>query len=112
MAQKKHFICTHTWNNQEARIEALNFMKQMTDKEFFDLLRTEKAETLQHWMGEDDFFFCHWFAESEDAIYESLENSGFSSLMITLPSEMPRFVTQYDIKESVMDSPNIIGPET
>lgn len=106
MMTKKHFICTHTWNNAEARAEALNSMKHMTDKEFFDLLRTDKAETLQHWMGEDDFFFCHWLAESEDAIYESLENSGISSFMITLPSEMPRFVTQYDIKESVMDSPD------
>ena len=110
MATKKHFICTHTWNNAESRDEALNSMKQMTDKEFFDLLRTEKAETMQHWMGKDDFFFCHWYAESEDAIYESLEKSGFSSFMITLPSQMPRFVTQYDIKDSVMESPDNIDP--
>ncbi len=104
MIKKKHYICTHTWNNTEARQDALKFMKDMTDKEFFDLLRTDKAETIQHWMGKDDFFFCHWYAENEDAIYESLDNSGFSSFMLTLPSEMPRFVTQYDIKKSKMSS--------
>ena len=106
MAEKKHFICTHTWSSTEAREEALKSMEKMTDREFFNSLRTDKAETLQHWMGSDDFFFCHWYAESEDAIYESLDKSGFSSLMITLPSEMPRFVTQYDIKDSIMNSPD------
>ena len=105
MAQKKHFICTHTWNNQEARIEALNFMKQMTDKEFFDLLRTEKAETLQHWMGEDDFFFCHWFAESEDAIYEALEAAQFNNLIVTMPNEMPRYVSSEKLTGKVMADP-------
>ena len=56
MTMKKHFICTHTWNNDEARQEALAFMEKMTDKDFLDLLNNDKAETVQHWMGKDDFF--------------------------------------------------------
>ena len=46
MAQKKHFLCTHTWNSDDARQEALKFMEEMTDKDFLDLLRNAKAETL------------------------------------------------------------------
>ena len=106
MAMKKHFICTHTWNNDEARQEALKFMEKMTDKDFLDLLNNDKAETVQHWMGKDDFFFCHWYAESEDAIYETLEKTGFATFMITLPCEMPRFVTKYDVKNTLMDNPD------
>ena len=41
-------------------------------------------------MGKEDFFFCHWYAESEDDIFDNLEKAGFNSLMMTLPNEMPR----------------------
>ena len=75
--------------NQEKLV--IKQTKGMTDKMFFEALKSEKAETLQHWMGKDDFF-CHWYAESEDAIFENLEKAGFNSLMMTLPNEMPRFV--------------------
>ena len=91
MSKKKHFICTHTWNNPESRKTVIENTKGMTDKMFFEVLKSEKAETLQHWMGKDDFFFCHWYAESEEAIFENLEKAGFNSLMMTLPNEMPSF---------------------
>ena len=57
MSKKKHFICTHTWNNPESRKTGMENTKGMTDKIFFEALKSEKAETLQHWMGKDDFFF-------------------------------------------------------
>lgn len=107
MNSKKHYICTHTWNNPDARQKVLSYSKGMTDKEFFDTLRSEKAETLQHWMGKDDFFFCHWFAESEEAIFENLEKAGFNSLMMTLPSEMPRFISVYNLTGTEMVDPDL-----
>ena len=103
---KKHYICTHTWNNAEARKDVIERTKGMTDKMFFEVLKSEKAETLQHWMGKDDFFFCHWYAESEEAIFESLEKAGFNSLMMTLPNEMPRFVSIYNITNKEMNDPD------
>tara|TARA_B100000029_G_C17067142_1_gene775434 strand:+ start:241 stop:510 length:270 start_codon:yes stop_codon:yes gene_type:complete len=80
--------------------------KGMTDADFFATLKTDKAETLQHWMGKEDFFFCHWYAESEDAIFDNLEKAGFNSLMMTLPSEMPRFVSVYNITNEEMVDPD------
>ncbi len=106
MSKKKHFICTHTWNNPESRKTVIENTKGMTDKMFFEVLKSEKAETLQHWMGKDDFFFCHWYAESEEAIFENLEKAGFNSLMMTLPNEMPRFVSIYDITNEEMQDPD------
>ena len=55
-------------------------------------LLIEKAEMLGHWRGNDDFFFCHWYAEDEDAIIDHLDKVGFNTLMNTLPNEMPIYM--------------------
>ena len=79
---------TPCWTKVETLIDStLN----MTDREFFSGIGTEKAELLQHWMGKEDFFFCHWYAESEEAILEALGD--FNDLIVTLPHEMPRYVS-------------------
>ena len=45
---KKHFICTHTWLNEDAKKQGTEFTSNMTEKEFFDSVKTDKAETLAH----------------------------------------------------------------
>ena len=90
---KKHFMATHTWTSNEARDKVIEMNSGMTEEEFFSGLKTEKAETLQHWMGKDDFFFCHWYAESEDAIIEALEKVGFNDVIVTMPNEMQRYIS-------------------
>ena len=67
--------------------------KDLTDKELFDGLKTEKAELLQHWMGTEDFFYCHWYAEDEDAIFAVLENMGMNDVIVTLPIETQRYIS-------------------
>ena len=79
-------MATHTWTSNEARDKVIEMNSGMTEEEFFSGLKTEKAETLQHWMGKDDFFFCHWYAESEDAIIEALEKVGFNDLILITPA--------------------------
>ena len=64
----------------------------MSDIESFESLNTESAETLAHWMGLSDFFFCHWYAISADAIFEALEAAGLNDLIVTMPSEMQRYI--------------------
>ena len=68
---KKHFICTHTWLNEDAKKQGTEFTSNMTEQEFFDSVKTDKAETLAHWMGKEDFFFCHWYADSADDIMDA-----------------------------------------
>ena len=48
---KKHYICTHTWSNTDIIKDVLAQQSEMTVREFFEGLKSEKAETLQHWMG-------------------------------------------------------------
>ena len=42
----------------EARETLMENTKNMTDRQFFESLKTDKVETLQHWMGTEDFFIA------------------------------------------------------
>ena len=89
---KKHYICTHTWSNPDTIKDVIKQQGEMTDKEFFAGLKTEKAETLQHWMGKDDFFFCHWKAIDEQAIIDRLSVAGLEQFIVTMatPVDFPK----------------------
>ena len=91
--KKRHYMATHTWVSDEARDQVLSATSEMSDTDFFASLKTETAETLAHWMGQGGFFFCHWYATDADAIFESLEASGLNDLIVTMPSEMQRFIS-------------------
>ena len=89
----KHFMCTHTFSSEDAWARSSNPDTVLTDRQFFELLNKDKARVLQHWRGSEDFFFCHWYAESEDAIIEALEKVGFNDLIVTMPNEMQRYIS-------------------
>ena len=91
--EKKHFMCTHTWGSDAVRDQVAEQSKEMTDVDFFALFKTEKAEVLQHWMGKDDFF------------YEALEAAQFNNLIVTMPNEMPRYVSSEKLTGKVMADP-------
>ena len=44
---KKHFMCTHTWVGDEAKKMGLENTSQMTDREFFESIKTPRAEMSQ-----------------------------------------------------------------
>ena len=44
-------------------------------------------------IGEHDFWFCHWTAESEDLIHKKLEDLKGDKLFYTLAQEMKSFIT-------------------
>ena len=45
------FLCAHTWLNEDAKKAGIEAASNMTEKEFFDSVKTDKAETLAHWMS-------------------------------------------------------------
>ena len=46
MSNKKHFICTHTWNNPESRKIVNENTKGMTDKIFFESLKSIQIDQI------------------------------------------------------------------
>ena len=92
--------------SDDIRDKFLEDTKNLTDKELFDGMKTEKAELLQHWMGTEDFFYCHWYAESEDAIHAVLEELEVDKMCATSVNEMSRFVTARDKNSRLVGDPD------
>ena len=103
---KKHYLCTHTWVSPEAREQGIKLTSKMTDSELVATLNTEKAELLQHWMGKEDFFYCHWYADDEDSIFVALEGAGFNDVMASLPNEMHRYMTVENLTNQPLINPD------
>ena len=102
---KKHFLCTHTWASEEAKEQFFFSTKDMTDRQMLEGFKTEKAELLQNWMGKEDFFYCHWYAEDEDAIFSALDLMDANSFMVSMPSEMQRYVSHEHLTDKPMVNP-------
>ena len=101
----KHFMCTHSYLSGDAKENIINQLRGVTDREFLDMNSGKNARVLQHWAGKDEFFFCHWEAESEDDIHEVLSKIGADKFIITLANEMQRYVTHNDIKDEKINIP-------
>ena len=57
-------------------------------KEIIIVPKRDDAKLYQLFIGKADFFFCHWFAESENAIIETLSQAGADDFMITMAIEI------------------------
>lgn len=98
---KKHFLCTHTFNSKVAEQAFDDAVAGLTGEQMFSLLKNEHAEMIAHWRGDDEFFYCHWYAESGDAIIDTLDKLGFGERMMTLPNEMKMFIdVNSDLKKT------------
>ena len=104
--EKKHFIATHTCFTEEARRMYIDLTKGLTHAEMLEFCKKEKAEMLSQWMGADDFFYCHWYAESEDAIHAVLEELEVDKMCATSVNEMSRFVTAQDKNSKLVGDPD------
>ena len=86
----KHFIATHTFNSDKAKKEYMKFIKhRKSNKDWFENVpKRDDAKLYQLFTGKADFFFCHWQAESENAIIDTLSKSGANEFMITMAFEI------------------------
>ena len=75
----------------------------MTDWDIFEMVKGERAEMLGHWLGKDNFLFCHCFAEDDDVIIEHLDKVGFNALMNTMPNEMPIYMSNHKITDETAE---------
>ena len=76
-------MCTHSYLSDDAKENITNQIRNATDREFLEMNSSKNARVLQHWAGKDEFFFCHWEAESEDDIHEVLAKIGADKFIIT-----------------------------
>ena len=106
LVDKKHFIAVHTCFTDEARRNFIDLSKGLTHAQMIEACKDEKAEMLAQWMGKDDFFYCHWFAESEEAIHGLLEELGVDQMCATSVNEMSRYVDANDRNSKLVGDPD------
>ena len=54
---KKHFMCTYTSLNNNAKRAFEYASTNMSDREIFEMMKRKKAEMLGHWREDKDFSF-------------------------------------------------------
>ena len=104
----KHRKTNSDWFGNETAEMKENFFKLLKIRNLLDDDNiTEKnsddyALLLQLFIGRGEFFFCHWFAESEDAIHEALELAGDAELILTVAYETPRYISSSAITDETL----------
>ncbi|MBT4568520.1 MAG: hypothetical protein HOM03_05320 [Marinovum sp.] len=83
---RKTFMAIHTYKSDLAKKNAFESLKNTvrTDYEWVERWDFPKAQCIATWVGTDDFFFCHWEAETEEDIMTTLSENGMDENLITV----------------------------
>ena len=83
---RKTFLAIHTYKSELAKKNTFESLKNTvrTDYEWADRWNFPKAQCIATWVGTDDFFFCHWEAETEEDIMTTLTENGMGENLITV----------------------------
>ncbi|MDA9776597.1 hypothetical protein N9Y08_01315 [Paracoccaceae bacterium] len=106
----KHFFVIHSFVSDEARQEYLTPPEkrdppqpQKSELQWAVEAIGEYAQCMQTWCGNDDFFYCHWIAESEDDVYQQLNAFELEGEVVnSRVSEMHQFVSAYRASDEIM----------
>ena len=107
---QNHFFVVDTFVSEEARKEYLTPpekpnppQKQLTEKKWAEQAVGDFAQCMQTWVGNDDFLYCHWMANSEDDVYRQLDNWELEGkIVISKVNEIHQFVTAYRGSDTVI----------
>ena len=107
---QNHFFVVHTFVSEEARKEYLTPpekrnppQKQLTEKKWAEEAIGDFAQCMQTWVGNDDFLYCHWMANSEDDVYRQLDDWELEGkIVISKVNEIHQFVTAYRGSDTVI----------
>ncbi len=63
----------------------------------------EYAQCMQTWVGNDDFLYCHWVAESAEDVYKQLHAFELEEKVVnSRASEMHQFISAYRASDEIM----------
>ena len=83
---RKQFLAIHTYLSDEIKKQFLMPPPRedwQTDIEWSEDWTFVNAKCLGYWVGNDDFFFCHWEAEDEQDIHDALASKGLNEFVVT-----------------------------
>ena len=106
----RHFFVVHTFVSEEARRESLTPPEKReppeprpTELQWAVQAVGEYAQCMQTWVGNDDFFYCHWVAESEEDVYKQLHAFELEEKVVnSRATEMQQFMSAYRASDEIM----------
>ena len=106
----RHFFVVHTFVSEEARREYLTPPEKrdtpeptQTELQWAVQAVGEYAQCMQTWVGNDDFFYCHWVAESEEDVYKQLHAFELEEKVVnSRATEMQQFMSAYRASDEIM----------
>ena len=105
----RHFFVVHTFVSEEARREYLTPPEKReppeprpTELQWAVQAVGEYAQCMQTWVGNDDFLYCHWVAESEEDVYKQLHAFELEEKVVnSRASEMQQFMSAYRASDEI-----------
>ena len=109
----KHFLVVHTFVSDEARRLILTPPEKRnppqerdTERDWVEFAKSgQHAKIVQHWITNEEFFYCHWVARSETDIYRQLEEFNLEGKLInSMVQEVHQYVTAFRNSDKVFRS--------
>ena len=105
----RHFFVVHTFVSEEARQGYLTPPEKReppeprpTELQWAVQAVGEYAQCMQTWVGNDDFFYCHWVAESEEDVYKQLHAFELEEKVVnSRATEMQQFMSAYRASDEI-----------
>ena len=105
----RHFFVVHTFVSEEARREYLTPPEKReppeprpTELQWAVQAVGEYAQCMQTWVGNDDFLYCHWVAESEEDVYKQLHAFELEEKVVnSRATEMQQFMSAYRASDEI-----------
>ena len=81
----RRYMAIHTFHSEQTKRAVMKWAAEnkATQREFMAGQVFDKCRTLATWLGNDDFFFCHWEAEDEQDIHNALAENGLDKFVVT-----------------------------
>ena len=91
---RKRYIAIHTFHSDKSKeaFYAFNAENPKTDQEMLEAWTFEKCQLAATWFSDDDFFFCHWLAESDQDIHQALTSMGLDDFVFTACYETTSYI--------------------
>ena len=110
--EEKHFFVVHTFISDETRRAILTPpekrnppQKTKTEKEWGESHDGPYARCMQTWLTNEEFFYCHWVAKSEQDVYRQLEENGVEGKILnSVVHEAHEFMSAYRNSDKILES--------
>ena len=111
--EEKHFFVVHTFVSDEARKAYLTppdkrDPPQKWETEYDWAEKTSKlkyAQCKQTWCCNEEFFYCHWVAKSEQDVHRQLEHEKLNEFVNSMVEEVHEFLSVYRNTDQLRNYP-------